>query len=143
MTVFRTFPFCFGLLAFALCGGILTRIVHMGGIGVWGIAVASGVVSWVLCQKSLRMLAAWLDRRESERWKWQSQNRTYLDLDSMKDYPSESNLFYECLVCGNAVPSRPRGNFCCKCRNVCINPNSGGIEIQNRAKAKVFTVPAL
>lgn len=65
-------------------------------------------------------------------------NREYLTLNPEEGYPIGSDLFYECLTCNETVPSMPRGNAHCKCRNIMLDVDFGRISIRDNSKIKLF-----
>jgi hypothetical protein len=66
--------------------------------------------------------------------------RTYQNFNPVNGYPAGSNLFYECLKCGEVVPSRPKDSTHCQCRNIMIDTDYGRIKIQEHAKVKLFSI---
>jgi len=50
----------------------------------------------------------------------------------------EGDLFYECLRCGESIPSRPVGSTHCKCRNIMIDVDYGRLSIEDHDKARLF-----
>jgi len=65
--------------------------------------------------------------------------RNYYHFDPSKGYPAGSNLYYECLRCGDTVPSLPNDSIHCSCRNIMIDADYGRIKIQDHSKAKLFS----
>jgi hypothetical protein len=66
-------------------------------------------------------------------------NRTYHDFDPEIGYPAGSNLFYECMRCGDVIPSVPLDSTSCKCRNVMIDTDYGRVSVQDHILVKLFT----
>jgi len=65
--------------------------------------------------------------------------KTYHAFNPSSGYPAGSNLFYECLRCGEVVPSRPPDSTHCMCRNIMIDVDYGRIKIQDHAQVKLFS----
>jgi len=64
--------------------------------------------------------------------------KRYVKFDPSKGYPSGKDLFYECLRCGVAIPSRPTESIHCKCRNIMIDVECGRLGIDDHSKARLF-----
>ena len=112
----------------------------MSGAWVWIIAVAAGIASFAAYWLALRGLASWAEYRRTRKEKWKRERRTYQAFDRAKQYPASKNLFYECPVCGNAIPSLPKKSVSCKCGNILIDADSGRVEIRDRAKVRLFSL---
>jgi hypothetical protein len=69
----------------------------------------------------------------------ENKKRSYHNFNPVNGYPAGSNLFYECLRCGEIVPSRPSDSTHCKCRNIMIDVDYGRIKIQDHAQIKLFS----
>ena len=67
-------------------------------------------------------------------------NRNYRTYDPSKGYPVGSNLFYECMMCSEIVPSTPTDSTYCSCRNIMIDVDYGRISIQDHSKARLFEI---
>ena len=65
--------------------------------------------------------------------------RIYQAFDPSGGYPASSHLFYECLRCGEVVPSLPKDSLNCTCWNICIDVDYGRIAVEDHSKVKVFT----
>lgn len=63
--------------------------------------------------------------------------RTYYDYDPATGYPAGSDLYYECLKCGDVIPSKPPDSTACSCRNIMIDVDYGRLKIQDHSKAKL------
>ncbi len=64
--------------------------------------------------------------------------REYLEFDSAKGYPAASDLFYQCLRCGDIVPSIPEKATRCTCHNILVDVSYARMNILEPAKAKLF-----
>jgi hypothetical protein len=64
--------------------------------------------------------------------------RIYQGFDPQKGYPFGKDLFYECLLCGDILPSEPADDTACKCRNIMIDVGYGRISIRYHGKVKLF-----
>ena len=65
-------------------------------------------------------------------------NRQYLPLDISKGYPAADDLYYECLTCGDIIPSKPNDDIACKCKNIIVDIGYGRMDIGDVAKARLF-----
>lgn len=139
MTVIELFPWLLVVCVAALTGTVLTR-AGQSGPWVWIIAIAAGAASFAAYWLALKSLASWSERRRAQKEKWEREHREYRDFDSAKPHPLGNNLFYECGVCGNVIPSTPTKGVGCKCRNILVDADARRIEIRDRAKVKLFSL---
>jgi hypothetical protein len=65
--------------------------------------------------------------------------RTYRSFNPATGYPMAKGLFYECLKCGEVVPSQPDDSTCCKCRNIMIDVDYGRMRIQEPERVRLFS----
>ncbi len=65
-------------------------------------------------------------------------NREYCNLNLVTGYPADKSLFYECLKCGDVVPSKPADSTHCKCRNIMIDTDYGRVDVQDTTKVRLF-----
>lgn len=66
--------------------------------------------------------------------------RTYLDFDPAKGYPAAKGLFYECLICGEVVPSLPDDDYAkCKCHNIYIERGYGRMAVSEPERIRLFS----
>jgi hypothetical protein len=70
--------------------------------------------------------------------KLEPKNRQYLTFDPSKGYPANKDLYYECLKCGDVIPSIPKTETDCKCRNIMIDVGFSRMDIQDPAKVRLF-----
>ncbi len=66
-------------------------------------------------------LGSHFHQRGAEKERRELANRMYHQFDAAKGYPAAKNLYYECAVCGNVVPSMPGKQVSCKCQNVAVD----------------------
>ena len=66
--------------------------------------------------------------------------RSYRSFDSAKGYPAGKKLYYECLKCGDVIPSMPDDDIHCKCRNIMVDIGFSRLTIQDHSQAKLFSV---
>ena len=66
--------------------------------------------------------------------------KIYHSYDPERGYPAGSNLYYECLKCGDIVPSLPIDNIFCSCRNIAIDVDYGRISIKDHSLIKLFSI---
>lgn len=64
-----------------------------------------------------------------------------ISFDPKKGYPDGPHLFYKCLVCHEILPSNPRDNVACRCRNIQIYPHDDRMGIHNPNKALLLEEP--
>lgn len=140
LTIFQLFPWCLVICFTVLSGALLTQRFEVPSGFAWVIALAVGVASFALYRLILCGLGKWLDREEAKKWKWQTEKRVYRVFVEGKFFPAEDNLYYECLICGNAIPSLSKNNNSCACRNITVNAFSGQVTIQNTEKIKLFSI---
>ena len=65
--------------------------------------------------------------------------RKYQAIEPDKGYPAGKNLYYECLVCGDVIPSIPDDDTSCKCRNIMIDVGFSRMVIDDPKKARFFS----
>jgi hypothetical protein len=65
-------------------------------------------------------------------------NRQYLTFDPSKGYPTGKDLFYECLKCGDVIPSMPDDDIYCKCRNIMLDVGFSRMKIFDHSKVRLF-----
>ncbi len=64
--------------------------------------------------------------------------KEYIKTDFKHGYPSGKNIFYECEICSDVIPSAPVALAQCSCKNIIIDPSFGRIIIREESKIKVF-----
>ena len=136
MTIFELLPWFIAIGVTVLSAALLANRFGLPALWAWLIALAFGIACWAAYWLALKKLGSHLCQRNVKR---ELEDRTYQPLDVVKDYLVAKNLYYECLVCGNVVPSMPRKNLACKCRNILVDVSPGRIEIRDPAKAKMFS----
>lgn len=65
-------------------------------------------------------------------------NREYRAFNPTMGYPADESLFYECLRCGDVVPSKPDDSAHCKCRNIMVDVDYGRMDVQDATKVRLF-----
>jgi len=65
-------------------------------------------------------------------------DRQYLTLDPSKGYPSDKDLYYECLTCGGIIPSLPDDDMTCTCRNIMVDVGASRFKLYDPIKARLF-----
>lgn len=68
-----------------------------------------------------------------------SKKRNYYSFDPTSGYPAGENFFYECLKCGEILPSLPKDSIMCSCKNIAIDVDYGRISIKNNNLVKLFS----
>jgi hypothetical protein len=68
-----------------------------------------------------------------------SKQRHYREFDPANGYPAATNLFYECLICGEVVPSLPNDSVACNCKNIMVDIDYGRLSIQDASKSRLFS----
>lgn len=64
--------------------------------------------------------------------------KTYISFDPSTGYPAGSNLYYECLRCGESIPSLPDDSVVCRCRNISIDIDYGRVSVEDHNLMRVF-----
>jgi hypothetical protein len=64
--------------------------------------------------------------------------KRYLPFDPKVVWPSEDNLYYQCLRCGDTVPSKPREFIRCRCGNISIDPEAYRLAAEHEDAIKLF-----
>lgn len=141
MTIFELSPWFIAVGVTILSAVLLANKFGVSGLWAWIIAAALGGISWTLYWLALKEFASRSGRREAEKEKQEVARRIYRQVDPTKDYPVAKDLYYECAVCGNVVPSTTDKPVSCKCRNLTVD-NVGRVAVQNWGKIKVFSLPA-
>jgi hypothetical protein len=139
MTVFELFPWLLAISVVTLTGTLLAR-GGLSGAVVWIVAVAAGIGSFAAYWVALKSLATWSERRRAQNEKQERERRQYQDFDSAKPYPVGRDLFYECSICGNIIPSAGTKGGGCKCRNIVVDVEFHRLEIRDRTKVKLFSL---
>lgn len=67
------------------------------------------------------------------------EKRFYRSFNPEINYPTGNDLFYECCICGDVLPSLPKDNVSCSCRNIMIDIDYGRISIKKHEQAKLFS----
>lgn len=65
--------------------------------------------------------------------------RTYLTFDPSKGYPVSEHLWYECLRCGQSIPSLPLASTHCTCRNIMCDVDAGRLSVQDHDAYRLYT----
>ena len=69
-----------------------------------------------------------------------NKKKRYITFDPSAGYPAGANLYYECLSCGQTIPSRPTESLECKCGNIAIDTGYGRLDINNHNAARLFEI---
>jgi hypothetical protein len=64
--------------------------------------------------------------------------KRYLPFDPKVVWPSEDNLYYQCLRCGGVVPSKPQDFIRCRCGNISIDPGAYRLAAVHEDAIKLF-----
>jgi hypothetical protein len=136
MTLIELFPWLLALCVTLLSAMLLQRI---GLSNTWALSIGFGfgIISWLTLIVGGKQLGHWLERKKIESGKLERERRVYQAFDSSKQYLANKDLFYECLICENAIPSLTKKTINCVCRNIIIN--SSRVEIRDRTKVKMFS----
>ena len=65
--------------------------------------------------------------------------RIYHSFNPSSGYPAGNDLFYECLKCGEVIPSLPKDSIACSCRNLSIDVDYGRVSIKDHNLVKLFS----
>ena len=66
--------------------------------------------------------------------------RQYIIYDPNAGHPAGDNCFYECLICGDVLPSRPKDDVDCKCKNIIIDVGAHRLVLRDHSKTKFFCI---
>lgn len=137
MTSIELFPWLLALCFTLLSAALLRRL---GVPNAWALSggLALGIVAWLSCVFGGKQVLSWLERRKRERENSERGRRVYQAFDPARVYPPSKTLFYECRVCGNAIPSLPKRTAICKCRNIRVHADSDHVEARDPAKVRMF-----
>jgi len=65
-------------------------------------------------------------------------SRKYLFINPFGGYPAGTDIFYECRICGESVPSMPENAAACVCRNIVVDADAGRVAVKKRSKFKAY-----
>ncbi len=70
----------------------------------------------------------------------ENNEKDYIPFDNTlgKGYPTGKKLFYECVKCGDILPSLPKDCISCSCRNIRIDVFAGRLVVENHNFFKIF-----
>lgn len=68
--------------------------------------------------------------------------KKYIDFqpNQLKGYPLGKKVFYECLVCGEEIESKPQYFAECKCQNITVDASGGRLSITDHEKFNIFKI---
>jgi hypothetical protein len=139
MSAFNLIPFWLSAIVVFLTGAFLTKIMGVSSFWGWIAAVICGAVAWWSYGFGLKSLSSWSQRRKSANEKLEFESRIYQSFAPGENLPVGENIFYECLTCGNVVPSLIKNSAGCKCQNITIESVGRQPAIRNSEKIKVFS----
>ncbi|MGD0351443.1 MAG: hypothetical protein ABSB84_14185 [Verrucomicrobiota bacterium] len=139
MTFIELLPFFIAFGVTVVSGLVLTKQTGLPGVTTGIIALTFGIISFALYRPALGKLCSWLESKRTKQEKQERETRIYQHFDPAKGYPVGNDLYYECLTCGNVIPSMSKKNVRCACRNVAIDAASGRLTIQSNEKIKLFS----
>ena len=64
-------------------------------------------------------------------------SRKYIPLD-LQTRPCKEGFFYECMKCGDIIPSKPSETIRCTCHNIMIDVDAGRIALLDPAQVRLF-----
>lgn len=64
--------------------------------------------------------------------------RSRCDVNQLSGYPAGNDIFYECGICGDSVPSKPRNAAACTCRNIIVDADSGRVSVKDKSKFRAY-----
>ena len=65
--------------------------------------------------------------------------RNYVLFDVRTGYPTGDDLYYECGICGDALPSLPKDGLGCTCGNIFIDVDAGKVAVKDHSKIRAFS----
>ncbi len=67
-----------------------------------------------------------------------ARSREYIPFDSATGYPFGKALYYECLKCGQSIPSQPEGVAECACKNISIDGDVARVGVLDHSLMKIY-----
>jgi hypothetical protein len=64
--------------------------------------------------------------------------KTYLAVQG--GYPAGPDIFYECGICGESVPSQPPDAEACSCRNIIVDADAGRVSVKDPSRFKAYRI---
>jgi hypothetical protein len=64
--------------------------------------------------------------------------REYIAIAPGQLYPFAKDIYYECLICGDVIPSTPDDSLSCKCDNVIIDAPQGRMNTADPTRVRLF-----
>ena len=64
--------------------------------------------------------------------------KKYIAFDPKVVWPSQEGYYYECLKCGEVVPSKPKEYGRCQCGNIIIDVRAYRMAVKDEAAVKLF-----
>ncbi|HXR03249.1 MAG TPA: hypothetical protein VN836_00900 [Verrucomicrobiae bacterium] len=139
MTFVELLPFFIAVGVAVVSGLVLTKQTGFSGVTAGIIALTFGIIAFVSYRPALGKLCSWLERKRTKQEKQERATRIYQHFDPANGYPVGNDLYYECLTCGNVIPSTSKKNVRCACRNVAIDAAAGRLTVQSNEKIKLFS----
>lgn len=66
--------------------------------------------------------------------------KQYLDAGLARGFPAGEAIRYECLLCGDTLPSIPKHPIACKCRNVIVDIDAGRVAVKDRESFRAYVL---
>ncbi len=140
MTIFELFPWFVAIGVTVLSAALLANKFGLNGLWAWMIGLILGIACWVSYWLAVKTIGLHFAQRKAEKEELELAKRTYYQFQAANNYSAAKNLYYECIVCGNVIPSASGKEVSCKCRNLTVDA-SGHPTVQNHQKIKVFSMP--
>jgi hypothetical protein len=67
-----------------------------------------------------------------------SGSKQYIPVDLNQGYPAGDEIYYECGICGDDVPSIPAHAVACRCRNIIVDVDAGRVSVKDPSKFRAF-----
>lgn len=64
--------------------------------------------------------------------------RREIHFNPKRGWPSAEGLFYQCMRCGEVIPSKPAVCTGCRCRNIFIDVDAGRLAAEHEDEIKLF-----
>ncbi len=64
--------------------------------------------------------------------------KIYLNFDHDAGYPAGDDIYYECLLCGESIPSVPSDHIGCRCGNVVVDVDYGRLSVGDLPHFKIY-----
>jgi len=71
-----------------------------------------------------------------------NKKKIYVKFDVSRGYPAGDNLYYQCLCCGDSIPSLPKDSVACSCGGIAIDVDYGRVHVDDPDQLRAFLIVA-